>query len=143
MQRYQAANCQQKKAMRKLRAIFACFMILLVFSCTKKGADENSLYGTWVKGPNTGDTLRFYQKNGKNLLVYNLSFNPAFSSPIAREYILENNKLSLQHLGGLYGFAPINSFRWTRSKTEFEVEGIELFPFMASMGTYFTYRKIQ
>ena len=123
-------------------------LLIVIFlampGCTKNTiSGGEDLYGVWVKGSNAGDTLRFFEKNGKNVLSYSLSFNPQLPMPTEREFKLNNDQLSLQLLGGSRDFQPITSFKWISRRETFEIEGIEFFPFMASMRTYFTYRKIR
>src|SRR5687768_3299872 len=73
---------------------------LFVCGCEKeKTSGENIFYGTWVKGSNYGDTLRFYKNNGKNILAYNGSFNTALPAPIETEFIYRQGKLSLKYYG--------------------------------------------
>lgn len=126
--------------------IFFGFLVVTAFcACTKKTVEQRgeTIEGVWVKGSHTGDTLRFSIKNGKNIVSYNMSFNTLFAAPTEREYILKEGKFSLQFLDRSNRFEPIESFKWKELHKEFEVEGIELFPFMSSMGTYFTYRRVQ
>jgi hypothetical protein len=127
------------------RALVIFFSVgLFVCGCEKeKQSDENILYGTWVKGSNVGDTLRFYKSNGKNILAYNVSFNAALPAPIETEFIYNLGKLSLKYYGSLDSYHPVDTFKWIRVGEEFEVQGIQLFSFMSSTVVHFTYRKIQ
>ena len=111
--------------------------------CNKNNHSDNEsfLYGTWVKGNNTGDTLTFVKKNGKNVLLYNMSFNPGFSAPTETEYSYRNGKLAIRFLGS-GDFRDVDNFNWKELGKEFELEGTDLFPFMALYTVTFTYRKI-
>jgi len=128
--------------MSKLRFAGVLLAAFTIYSCHKSSEGEESfLYGTWIKGTNAGDTLHFLKKNGRNLLDYNLSFNAALPASTQREYRFRNGKLSVKRYGGS-DFDPIESFKWKQLGNEFEIQGIELFNFMSSTTTYFTYHKI-
>lgn len=112
--------------MIRIFSAWAFLAVLIISGCKKNTAsEERILYGTWVKGTNAGDTLRFYKSNGRNRIAYNLSFNPALPAPVEREYVF------------------IESFRWRSIGKEFELKGIELFSFMSSTTASFIYRKIE
>lgn len=113
-------------------------------SCTKEQEMENTpLTGTWIKGTSAGDTLYFTNNNGKNVLRYNASFNPALTAATETEYIYRNSKLSLRNfMAAQNDFYVIQSFNWKEEGKEFEVLGYEIFPFMSSTQTRFTYRKV-
>ena len=145
MQRFRWQWCHGKKDMLKTIIFFAFIVATALCACTKKDSEEvgDTIEGVWVKGSHIGDTLRFYKKNGKNVVAYNMSFNTLMPAPTEREYLLKDGKFSLQLLDRSNRFHPIESFKWKEVNKEFEVEGIELFPFMSSMRTYFTYRRIQ
>ena len=115
----------------------------LSFAC-KKGiaGNESDLYGTWVKGPNVGDTLWFMTKNGQNIMRIPDSFNPLMAAYSEKEYRLTGEVLSIK------SFAPtsqeyfqIGSFKWTDAGKEFTITNSQLFIFMSSIVTY-KYRKI-
>lgn len=111
------------------------------WGCNKDEDGAASIfYGTWVKGPAAGDTLRFFRKDGKNILSCNLSFTPALTAPSEIEYTYANGKLHLH-----YAAEPlaIESFEWKQHGKEFELLGFELFLFMSSSVTRFTYHKIE
>lgn len=120
------------------------FCISLFAGCKKDGAHSASdLYGIWIKGNQAGDTLQFLQKNGKDIMRQNESFNPSMPAYTEKEYIFHNGKLSVK----LYtpfseDFYPIDSFRWKRTGKEFSIQGIQLYMFMAATNVYFTYRKL-
>ena len=124
---------------------FTLFFAVLFSGCDKEDAvkNESILYGTWIKGPDAGDTLRFFKKNDKNILAYNLSFNAAMPAPEETEFIFRNGKPGIKNFLAAPGdFFIIQSFEWNQGGREFKFHGSELFPFMASTLLYFTYRKI-
>jgi hypothetical protein len=127
------------------RALVILFFFgLFVCGCEKeKESDGNILYGTWVKGSNAGDTLRFYKSNRKNILAYNVSFNAALPVPIETEFIYNRGKLSLKYYGSSDSYYAVDTFKWIRVGEEFEVQGIQLFSFISSTQVHFTYRKVQ
>jgi len=128
------------------------FFFVLLFAaglwfsdCNKNVAtNESVLYGTWIKGSNAGDTLRFFKKDDKNILAYNLSFNASLPAPTETEYIYQNGKPGIKnYLATPNNFFIIQSFEWKQTGRKFELQGSELFPFMASTMVRFTYHKIQ
>jgi hypothetical protein len=73
-------------------------VIVIVSACRKeRSGEEYFLYGTWIKGSNFGDTLSFYNRNGKNFIAIS-TFNPAFPAPTEKEYTFRNNKLTIRFL---------------------------------------------
>ena len=130
-----------------MRKVIVSLMSILLsssfFSCSKNVSDEESaFYGTWVKGSNTGDTLQFSKKNGKNILSYNLSFNSLVYAPTEVEYFYTNGRLSIKYPAVTGADFPINSFVWKQGNKEFEVLGIELYNFMSASNVFFTFRKL-
>jgi len=126
-------------------AIFSVIAFaLLLAACSKEHTGtESVLYGTWVKGPNFGDTLQFMRKNNQNIMRQTMSFNAGMPVYTENEYRFRNGKLSIK----LYSpsseeYYPITSFTWLQSGSEFKIQGSQLFIFMSSTLTYFTYRKI-
>lgn len=119
------------------------FMIAFV-GCKKEIAGtESDLYGTWVKGPNFGDTLHFMRKNNQNIMRINESFNIAMPVYTEKEYTLRNGILKIKNFSpGSQDYISINSFTWTQVGSEFRILGYQLFMFMSSTSTSFTYRKI-
>jgi len=125
------------------------FLLLIIGSITLSRCDKNNLpdnesilYGTWVKGNRTGDTLTFVKKDGKNMILYNMSNNPLFHAPSELEYSYRNGKLSLKGFPAGPDFSPIDSFKWKRVGNEFDIEGTLLFPFLALSTVTYTYKKI-
>lgn len=131
-----------------MRRIFLFVMLFdftaLAWRCDKGSSiNESILYGTWIKGTNAGDTLRFFQKNDKNIMTYNLSFNAALPALTEVEYSYDDGKLSVKNYLAIPGdFFPIQSFVWKRLGEEFEIQGSELFSSMAATFVHFTYHKI-
>jgi hypothetical protein len=131
-----------------MRQIVAFIFLLVIgfafWGCHKnKSDDSNIFYGTWIKGNRTGDTLVFYQKNGKNVLSFNMSFNPLFFAPSDAEYFYKNGKLSYRYINYPDASFNIESFKWKQVGKEFEIRGIELYSFMSASNVYFTFQKIQ
>lgn len=125
------------------RIIFIVSAAFVLLSCNKdQSSDERIFYGTWVKGTNTGDTLVFYQKGGKNILAYNLSFNPLFHAPTEVEYFYINGQLSIRYPGFPGADFPVNSLTWKQRGKEFEIRGMELYSFMSASNVFFTFRKL-
>lgn len=124
--------------------LLSMVFVLLFASCTKKadGGSEESLHGVWAKGPNAGDTLRFFRKNGRHIMAYSMSFNPSMQAPTESEYFLRGDELRIQ-LFGTGDLIPVGSFKWLQRGSRFEVQGIQFFPFMSSTIAYFTYQKVQ
>ena len=124
-----------------------CLFIVIAFifaGCTKDHTGtESVLYGTWVKGPAFGDTLQFIRKDNHDIVKYNMSFNSGIPANTEKEYRYRNGILSIKlYSPYIEDFYPISSFEWTRQGREFKIQGIQLFSFMSSTQTYFTYRKI-
>ena len=125
-----------------MRFTIAGFLLLLLvflsFACKKEGAgDEADLYGTWVKGPNFGDTLWFMKKSGQYLIRMPESGNPLMSAYSEKEYRFSGGVLSIK-LFALSSpeYFPITSFNWTDPGKEFTILSTQLFPVMSSMITY-------
>jgi hypothetical protein len=125
------------------------FLALIVFvsiiaGCKKDSAQSGAdLYGTWIKGNQAGDTLQFLQKNGKDILRRNESFNQGIPAYTEKEYRFRNGKLAVKLFSPFSDdFYPMDSFRWTSAGREFSIQGIQLYMYMASTNIYFTYRKI-
>jgi hypothetical protein len=125
---------------------FIAFAFGVVFMGCKKENNSSSasdLYGTWVKGAQYGDTLQFLRKNNQNILRINNSFNPLTPAYTEQEYRFRQGKLEVKVFSpASQEFYPISSFTWTQPGSEFNIQGIQLFYFMSSTNTYFTYRKI-
>ena len=132
-----------KNCMRFCLVIVSAFCFIFA-GCTKDDTGpESVLYGTWVKGPTFGDTLQFMRKNNHDIVRYSMSFNPGMPAYTEKDYTYRNGILSIKlYSPSTQDFYPISSFTWTRRGREFKIQGIQLFAFMASTETYFTYRKI-
>ena len=131
--------------MKRLALLLISATVAFTFlSCKKeKSGDESIFYGTWVKGTNVSDTLRFYQKSGRNIMAYNLSFNPSLPAPTEVEYFYNDGKLSFRYINFPNSTFSINSFVWKQFGNEFDILGYELFNIMSSTQTHFLYHKIQ
>jgi hypothetical protein len=124
-----------------LSILIICFVIT---GCKKKYAsDESILHGTWVKGPNFGDTLWFITRNNQHIMRQAMSFNPGLPVYVEKEYTYEDGRLSVRlNAQFIQDYIPITSFKWTNMGSEFSIQGIELYPFMSSTATVFTFHKI-
>jgi hypothetical protein len=124
-----------------LSILIICFVIT---GCKKKYAsDESILHGTWVKGANFGDTLWFITRNGQHIMRQAMSFNSGIPVYVEREYTYEDGRLSVRfNAQFIQDYTPITSFTWTNIGSEFNIQGIELYPFMSSTATVFTFHKI-
>jgi hypothetical protein len=127
------------------------FAILLLFistswiaGCGKGDHEEALMYGKWATITGINDTLYFYQKNGKDIMSYNISFN----SPIQKtenEFRLSNGKLSIRYSTstGVTDWFEYDSFRWLTERKKFELHGNQRFPFLSSIQPMYIYQKIQ
>ena len=114
----------------------------IAIACSKKNnsSNEADLYGSWAKGANVGDTLIFKNENGRNLLQFNATLNPATPVYTKVEYNYSNNKLFV-NLGGNTQ-TQLSSFVWKQPNQQFDILGFQLFLFMSSSSTHFTYTKV-
>ena len=116
---------------------------MLAAACSKKDDDnETVLYGVWINSKAPGDTLQFMLKNNRNILRYNQSFNPALSQYAEIEYRYKNGKLSAAVFGSAASLRDIDSFTWIQQNKKFDVLGYQLYLFMASSASHFTYIKV-
>lgn len=123
--------------------VFSLVLAFSFFGCKKNNSDEASiLYGKWSKGTNWGDTLWFFNRDGRNILSYQISFNPASPAQTEIDYSYANGKLNISFSGLRNDFSPVESFTWKQYGQEFEIQGIELFYILSSTQVYFTYHKI-
>jgi hypothetical protein len=122
--------------------IFLSITSTVFFSCGKENYDEAGLfYGRWET--NYGDTVMFSKPGRKNMLNYDASLNPAFAPRVNHEFTFINNKLGLKNGRNSNGsFYFFQSFRWLQQGWQFEVQGVDWFPFISSTQTYFTFTKI-
>lgn len=124
---------------------FTIAIIQLLAGCNKEDQqfDESLFEGTWVKGPYTAGTLWFKKENNLNVLSYNSSFNAGLPVVAQMEYNYKNGKLELR---GSYAndqtFYPVQSFTWIEQGKEFEIRAIELFSFISSTNSKFSYKKL-
>ncbi|MEI9912283.1 MAG: hypothetical protein WDO71_23080 [Bacteroidota bacterium] len=76
-------------------------------------------------------------------MLQNESFNAGMPHYTEKEYRFRNGQLSIKLYAPIsQEFYPIDSFSWTQVGEEFTIQGIQLFMFMSSTMTYFTYRKL-
>lgn len=132
---------------RLLYFLLVTTVITFAAACSKDSDNpEAAFYGTWVKGSNTGDTLYFYRKNGRDIMRSNQSFNPNMYAPVERVYKYEGGKLIIAYpyssMGIPVTYETIESFAWKNTGREFEINGFELYMFMSSTMTKFTFTKI-
>ena len=115
---------------RLLYSLLVITAITFAAACSKdSGKNEEAIfYGTWVKGSNTGDTLYFDKKNGRDIMRTNQSFNPNMYAPIEREYKYAGGKLTLAYPYGSGGlmYETIQSFTWKNTGRQFEINGFEV-----------------
>ena len=132
---------------RLLYALLVITAVSLAAACSKDAEkrEEAVFYGTWIKGSKTGDTLRFYKKGIKDVMLSNQSFNPNMYAPIEREYRYKNGKLILGYpfMSGGLAYDTIESFTWKNTGRDFEINGFELYMFMSSSLTKFTFVKVR
>jgi hypothetical protein len=122
--------------------LFTAFASVLV-SCKKEIRDEKLLQGIWAKGTSAGDTLVFMKANDRNILRYNLSFNPAYPFYQDVEYKYESGRLSLMlYAPADQNFYTLHSFSWRQIGEVFEIRGSELFQILATTTVVFTYHKL-
>ena len=129
----------------KIAAVLILLSFILPFAGCKKepAGTESDLYGTWIKGTNAGDTLQFMRKNNRNIMRMNESFNAGMPVYTEKEYSLRNGVLKIRSFVPVsQDYYSITSFTWTVPGNEFTILGFQLFMFMSSTSTSFTYRKI-
>jgi hypothetical protein len=122
---------------------FVLVLVALSFGCKKDDpGDDSDLYGTWVKGPNMGDTVWFMKKNGKSIMRLPESFNPSMPDYSEKEFQLRNGVLFIKSFAPFsQEFDAISSFSWTDPGKEFTILNVDLYLFLSSIITY-KYRKI-
>jgi hypothetical protein len=130
--------------MNRLYAAFAIVIFSFLFiGCGKNSVpasgSEFELYGKWARRSNPGDTLEFLRKNNRNIMrkLESSSQGPFYSET---EYRFADGNLGLKYAPGEYTL--INSFIWTQPGIEFTILGFQVFLYMSSPTTVFTYRKI-
>lgn len=131
----------------KLYPLFAfCLLAIVSFSSCrkdKKSSTEEELYGTWVNQNAPGDTIIFLNKNNKNIVSVNLSFNPTLAVRKEMEYTFKDSRLDINT--SPVSSAPlqqISSFTWIEKGKRFEIKGFQLYLFMSSSVTKFVYLKV-
>jgi hypothetical protein len=132
----------------KLYTVFAFSLLAMVSfsSCKKdkKSSTEGELYGTWVNRNSPGDTLIFMNKNQKNIVSINLSFNPTLPVRRELEYTYQDGRLDINtSMASSAPLQQISTFTWLEKGKVFEVNGFQLYLFMSSTLTKFVYVKIK
>jgi hypothetical protein len=134
-----------KKQILRITSVFTVIgFALIIAGCNKDNTGtESDLYGTWVKGSNFGDTLQFMKKNGKHIFRFNMSMNSAMPAYEEKEYRYRHGELSIK-LYTPYSteYRPISSFTWVQQGSEFKIQAVQLFSFLSSTLTYYSYRKL-
>jgi hypothetical protein len=135
----------QKKYMKQVAFVLSFILLILTFAGCKKdlNGSESVLYGVWVKGSNFGDTLWFMQKNGKNIMRMADSFNAGTPVYSEKEYRFRNGVPEIKLFSpSPDDYYPISSFKWIQQGSKFSLKGFQLYFFMSSTMTEFTYQKI-
>lgn len=120
--------------------IFAALSFLIA-ACTKdkSASDESLFYGKWES--NVGDTIIFLQREGRNIFQYGTFNLPSVPREVGFSY--ENNKLALKNdMSNPEKLQMLNSFKWVHNRTTFEVQGVDMYSFMSSTSTWFSFTKI-
>ena len=129
-----------------MKLIFFLLIVIagsIFISCKKEIRSEDLLPGVWVKGPDAGDTLLFMKVNNKNILRYNMSFNPAYPFYQDVEYKYANGTLSLiLYSPADQNFYALHSFTWRQAGKVFDIQGSELFAILSSTTVRYTYHKL-
>jgi hypothetical protein len=116
--------------------------IIFLTACTKNDAPEaNSLYGTWVNKNQPHDTLQFMRIDGKDML----QFNARLDTSVVRDTIAFSYKNGMLVLPGAGPNPPVRtiaSFAWQENYKSFNILAYELYLFMSSSFTHFTYSKL-
>jgi hypothetical protein len=124
---------------------YSLFLVLplaiLQFCCTKKdNTGAGQFYGRWKTS--YGDTVVFSKKNGKNILKYDRTMNPAMPMTTDHEYTYQADKLGLRDGFAGNDFHFFQTFAWVQPGHSFQVQGVEWFLFLSSTGTVFTFTRI-
>jgi len=129
--------------MLRFFAYLSIVCMLLVAACSKSNSgNETIFYGTWVNSNAPKDTLQFTRRDGKNILRTNQSFNTSLPNNQETEYSFINGKLAVYVFGPNEAFNLVTSFAWIQEEKQFDILGFQLYPFMSSSTTHFTYTKI-
>jgi hypothetical protein len=139
------------------KTLFVCLIAGTFFfaGCDKKGSSSNpdpetALLGTWVRvddtpGSQPADTLRFFRKNGKDLLAFYCAGSPGpnWPSQAETEYKFNSGKLSYKDYSGTNSdFHTVESFEWITKEKAFSVKLYQILLYM-SADYRVTYQKIQ
>jgi hypothetical protein len=130
----------------KFKNLFFSAAIIIAFtaisSCSKNEnpADISLFYGRWKS--DVGDTITFSQRNGENIFSYSTLTLPSIPSEV--EFSYRNNKLRLKDdVTILNKFRTLETFTWVQQGASFQVLGADIYRFMSSTSTYFTFIKMQ
>ena len=126
--------------------LFVLSVTSILSGCDKGELTEASaLHGTWVKetGGLPGDTLRFFAKEGKNMLAFRFGTTAGFNWPadVETEYRFSNGKLSVKAVDGAGQYFPADSFEWIVKNREFRVKLYQIVQYI-SADYKVTYRKL-
>jgi hypothetical protein len=139
------------------KTLFACLIAGNFFfaSCDKKESGSNSdpedaLLGSWVRvddapGRQPADTLRFFRRDGKDLLAFYNAGSPGTGWPFQTEteYKFDNGKLSYKvYPDSNSDFYTVESFEWITKEKVFSVKLYQIILYM-SADYRVTYQKIQ
>ena len=106
-------------------AILALLMFFV--SCRKDPPPpEAILHGRWVKGSAVGDTLRFYEYQGKHYWESNQS-TTGYEQDF-REYRVVDGQLNLLETWQMLSWAqPVESFAWKVRGQSFEIHEYDVY----------------
>ncbi|HSC39990.1 MAG TPA: hypothetical protein VLD19_19035 [Chitinophagaceae bacterium] len=130
--------------------LFALLAVPAIFfaGCHRSNAiGESNFYGSWVRdstGP--ADTLVFFNRNGKNLLRYNNSYNPAQPAYTEIEYAVKDEKLyfpTMVYPAFFNDYATAERFTWIEPNRKFKILANELWRFLNAFPLYATFRKLE
>ena len=119
-------------------------LIISSFSCKKEGSDTDKFYGYWKAS--YGDTISFAHRDGRNVLIYDVSGSPGGPEPgftNDHEFDYHDGKFYIkQGIGTSSNFLEVPSFEWVTVGREFRIEKREWLYFISSVGK-FTFTRIQ
>jgi hypothetical protein len=120
-------------------AIITVFVAICSCSKDKNSSDASQYYGKWKS--NAGDTITFLQRNGQNICDAGIrNPGPDFHEI---EFSFSNNKLSFKDGAADPGkFRILKSFKWIQRGKSFQVQDTDIYSFMSSTSTYFTFEKL-
>jgi len=131
--------------MRRTALFLSVAIVSVIAGCGKDNTSaESVLYGMWSKGTGFGDTLWFYNQNGKHMMRQSMSFNPLLPVYDTCQYKFLNNTLvQVRTFNGVTIERNI-AFTWKDYPSVFEINGPDIYLFSATVvGPYFSFKKIQ